>query len=75
MDALEFSDLRASLPYLLELDSLVGTNPDIRPDSLPQNWIDDMVRLSPEQRETLAGDIPGGAPAWALALRDLLLSA
>lgn len=75
MDAQEFADLRATLPHLLELQTLDGTNPDIRSDGVPQNWLDDLPRLSADQRETLAADIPGESPAWAQALKQHLLAA
>lgn len=72
MDAERFASIRAGLPDALAMESLEVMSDDIRPDGLPQNWVDDIQNLTANQRAILAGDIPNDSPAWALALRDLL---
>lgn len=74
MDAARFQQARDALARLLadDVQTLDGVSPDLREDGLPQNWVDDIPNLTPEQRATLAGDIPQDSPAWAEALRGHL---
>jgi hypothetical protein len=74
VDAERFAAIRAGLPDTLTMESLGSLSDDIRPDGLPQNWVDDIENLTTEQRAILAGDIPNESPSWALALRDLLVA-
>lgn len=74
MDAERFQRARESLAALLDegVESLDDFVSSLRPDGLPQDWIDDIPNLTVEQCAVLAGDIPDGSPTWALTLRNHL---
>lgn len=76
MDADRFQAVRGALARLLTegVQSLNELSSDVRPDGLPQNWVDDIQNLTASQRAELATDIPAVAPAWAVALRGHLVA-
>lgn len=76
MDAASFQTARANLEALLaeRVETLEGVSDDLRPDGLPQDWVDGLGALLEPQRSELAALISNDAPGWARALRDLLVA-
>lgn len=74
MDATRFEEARAAAARLVEhgVADLAPMNSVLRNDGVPPDWVDDIVNLSPEQRELLAQELDASEAQWAVAFRALL---
>lgn len=76
MEQARFDDAMAALNRLLDaglsdLSSLFVS--PLRGDGIPQDWVDDMINMTLEQRQAMASVVTESSPAWARALSGHLL--
>lgn len=74
MDAARFEEARAAAARLVEhgVDDLSPMVSLLRSDGVPPDWVDDIVNLTPDQREQLAAELDGSGAQWAAKFRALL---
>lgn len=74
MDAARFEEARSAAARLVQhgVDDLSPMVSLLRSDGVPQDWVDDIVNLAPEQREQLAAELDASDAQWAVNFRALL---
>jgi len=76
MDAQTFETVLDSADSLIvnQVDDLVaaGVASEVREDGLPQDWVDSMADLTPDQADEVRAKFEGESIGWMQALVDLL---
>lgn len=74
MDTADFERVQTSLASLLSegVADLEDVTTVDREDGLPQDWVNDLVNLTPEQAGTLKNQLSEASHLWAVSLHGLL---
>ena len=74
MDPVEFQKAQDRLQVLIDegVDDLVPFCGPVRPDGLPQDWVDGLSDLTASQKQILKDQLTGFSPTWGQSMHGML---